>query len=170
MRGIKVSRRGVEYDEGIVREIVPTIDYGRVRIPQPINPPLEIRKGFGTLCQGERAEKYFCLKLVYNTLFERAEVYAAGTCEKLAPFSLPAITASPECFMCATTVNSDEYPLVPGIYLLVYNLFENGRPAKAVIKRFKVVDANDAEELDAWSCYGEECRNFEDAFRRMCKG
>ena len=61
MGSIKVSRRGVEYDEGIVREIVPTIDYGRMPVPQPINPPLEIRKGFGTLCQGERAEKYFCL-------------------------------------------------------------------------------------------------------------
>jgi len=170
MRNIKASRRGVEYDEGIVREIVPTIDYGRMPVPQPINPPLEIRKGFGTLCQGERAEKYFCLKLIYNTLFEKAEVYAAGTCEKLTPFSLPAITVSSSCFMCATTVNSDEYPLAPGIYLLVYRLFENGGLVKAVIKKFKVVDTNNAEELDAWLCYGEDCKDFEDVFRRMCRG
>jgi len=41
-------------------------------------------------------------------------------------------------------------------------------PTNAVIKRFKVIDPNHAEVLDSWTCNGYECRNIEDAFRKIC--
>jgi len=164
----------------MVSEIDPDIEFERIPIPFPFNYPLEIKKGFGTYCQGEVWKKHFCLTFIYNTLFESVWVYIAGNCEPIAPFSLPVMVVSPKAQL-ATTGNVDEYALTSGTYVAIYAQFSlvsppqdllssSCPPVKAVIKKFQVIDANNVKELDAWSCNYNECKNIHDVLSKMCMG
>jgi len=42
---------------------------------------LEIKKGFGTYCQGETYEKYFCLTLYENNCLELVNLFIVGMCD-----------------------------------------------------------------------------------------
>jgi hypothetical protein len=41
---------------------------------------LEIKKGFGTYCQGEKYERNFCLALLYNNCVELVNLFIVGMC------------------------------------------------------------------------------------------
>jgi len=42
---------------------------------------LEIKKGFGTYCQGEKYERNFCLALLYNNCVELVNLFIVGMCD-----------------------------------------------------------------------------------------
>jgi hypothetical protein len=143
---------------------------------------LEIKKGFGTYCQGETYEKYFCLALYENNCLELVELHTIRDCiNPWAAYGEP-ITGY------GTVVGAKlTYVLPPGDYVIAYARYSTPLPygygptvvdvamrgiypTDAVIKRFRVVDSNRAEVIDSWACSGYGCRDIEDAFRKMCAG
>jgi hypothetical protein len=143
---------------------------------------LEIKKGFGTYCQGETYEKYFCLALYENNCLELVELHTIRDCiNPWAAYGEP-ITGY------GTVVGAKlTYVLPPGEYVIAYARYATPSPygygptvvdvamrgiypTDAVIKRFRVVDPNHAEVLDSWSCSGHGCRDIEVAFRKTCAG
>jgi hypothetical protein len=146
------------------------------------DPNLEIKKGFGTYCQGETYERNFCLTLYVNNCLELVDLHKVGMCNNPWGAYGEPITGY------GTVVGAKlTYVLPPSEYVVVYARYDTPSPygygptvvdvarrgiypAAAVIKRFKVVDPNHAEVLDSWSCNGYGCRDIEDAFRKMCAG
>jgi len=143
---------------------------------------LEIKKGFGTYCQGETYEKYFCLALYENNCLELVELHTIRDCiNPWAAYGEP-ITGY------GTVVGAKlTYVLPPGEYVIAYARYSTPSsygygptvvdvarrgiyPMDAVIKRFRVVDSNRAEVIDSWACSGYGCRDIEDTFRKMCAG
>jgi hypothetical protein len=52
---------------------------------------LEIKKGFGTYCQGEKYERNFCLTLYYNNCLELVNLFIVGMCTPMAGYGEPII-------------------------------------------------------------------------------
>jgi len=167
---------------------------------------LEIKKGFGTYCQGEVEKRNFCLALAINNCLEHVDVFIVGMCDTpMAGYGEPIesyrfttadiyLPGEEETFEDAEIVQREvvgarlTYVLgSTGEYVVVYARYDTPSPyghgptvidearrgiypTNAVIKRFKVIDPDHAEVLDSWTCSGYECRNIEDAFRKICAG
>jgi len=165
---------------------------------------LDIKKGFGTYCQGEVEKRNFCLAFTINNCLEKVDVFTAGKCNEFwgaygEPIESYRFTTADiylpgegETFEDAEIMQREvvgarlTYVLgSTGEYVIVYARYDTPSPyghgptvidearrgiypTNAVIKRFKVIDPNHAEVLDSWTCNGYECRNIEDAFRKIC--
>ena len=167
---------------------------------------LDIKKGFGTYCQGEVERRNFCLAFAINNCLEHVDIFTAGKCNEFwgaygepiesfrsttADIYLP---GEGEVFEDAEIVQRGvvgaklTYVLgSTGEYVVVYARYDTPSPyghgptvidearrgiypTNAVIKRFKIIDPDHAEVLDSWTCSDYECRNIEDAFRKICAG
>jgi len=144
---------------------------------------LDIKKGFGTYCHGEVEKRNFCLTLYYNNCLELVDVFIVGMCDTpMAGYGEPitgygTVVGAKLTYVLGST---GEYVVVyarydtPSPYGHGPTIIDEARrgiyPMSAVIKRFKVIDPNHAEVLDSWTCSGYECRDIEDAFRKICTG
>jgi len=142
---------------------------------------LDIKKGFGTYCQGEVEKRNFCLTLYYNNCLEHVDVFIVGMCDTpMAGYGEPitgygTVVGAKITYVLGST---GEYVAIyarystPSPYGYGPTVIDEARrgiyPTNAVIKRFKVLDPNHAEVPDSWTCSGYECRNIEDAFRKIC--
>jgi len=144
---------------------------------------LDIKKGFGTYCQGEVEKRNFCLTFFINNCLELVDVYTAGKCNEFWSAYGEPITGYGTVVGAKLTYvlgSTGEYVVVyarydtPSPYGHGPTVIDEARrgvyPMNAVIKRFKVIDPDHAEVLDTWTCSGYECRNIEDAFRKICTG
>jgi hypothetical protein len=145
---------------------------------------LDIKKEFGTYCQGEVEKRNFCLTLYYNNCLELVNVFIVGMCDTpTAGYGEPitgyygTVVGAKLTYVLGST---GEYVVIyarystPSPYGYGPTVIDEARrgiyPTNAIIKRFRVIDPNHAEVLDSWTCSGYECRDIEDVFRKICAG
>jgi hypothetical protein len=132
---------------------------------------LEIKKWKGGYCR-EYENRYYCLSFTYNIRTERIEMYRVGSDNPWADYE--EVDGYPPTHVLT------EFVLPPDIYLIVYVKFKDRPlsgliplskasivPSSAEIKKIKVVDKDNIEVLEVWSCDGETCKEFTNMFKKM---